>query len=130
DSFQFRMARCDPFQNVLASLLNCESAAFGRCFVIDEESPYIELHSFNLPLDAFGVLGIGRIVDAKLDQQWIFAGNKKSRAAWVALPPRPAARLIVDTFAFVTIGSNDVEATGRGYALANFNIGSTSGHVR
>src|SRR5438067_10310487 len=83
DPLYLRATRRHTFQNVLAPLLKSEATALGGRFVIDEESADIELQSFNLPLDAFRILRIGRIVDAVLDQQGVFPGYKEARAARV-----------------------------------------------
>ena len=69
------------------------------------------------------------IITAKETHQIVFQGQEEFRGTRVALTSATTTQLVIDTTAFVTFGTNDVQATKFRYAFAQHNVSTTTCHI-
>ena len=73
---------------------------------------------------------IHQILGTKQTHQVIFQGNVELGFTWISLTSGTSTQLIVDTSGLMTLGTNDTKSAKFLNALSEFDIGTTSGHVR
>ena len=69
------------------------------------------------------------IITAKETHQIIFQRQEEFRGTRVTLTSATTTQLVIDTTAFVTFGTNDVQATKFRYAFAQHNVSTTTCHI-
>ena len=69
------------------------------------------------------------IITAKETHQIVFQGQEEFRGTGVTLTSATTTQLVIDTTAFVTFSTNDVQTTKFRYAFAKHNVSTTTCHV-
>src|SRR6186713_2538005 len=70
------------------------------------------------------------IRSAEIAHEVVFEADVEAAEARVTLARATPAELAIDTPSFVTLGTNDVQATDVRNAWAELNVGAAAGHVR
>ena len=69
------------------------------------------------------------IITAKETHQIVFQGQEEFRRTRVALTSTTTTQLVINTTAFVTFSTNDVQATKFRYAFTKHNVSTTTCHI-
>ena len=104
--------------------------SLDRPFIFPQKKPDIEvcslgnlLHGFRRVVEAVRIL-------AKALHDIVFKRNDKLRTAWITLPAGTTAKLKIDTAAFMPIGSDDMQSSNLGDAIAQSDIDAATRHIR
>jgi hypothetical protein len=108
---------------------NGPSQILKEGFISIKEAAQFQVLSFDHSLD------IGRaalepwVIDSVSDHQVVLKRDEKARRAWVTLPTGPAAKLIVDATALMTVCADNVKAAKVRHSWPQANVRSSSGHI-
>src|SRR5260221_10176847 len=128
----FELARTRGFttQNGLPPPLDGLALPFDDALVLVQKPPDLQVLPFHHALDAFRVVRVSRIVGGIPHEQIILERNEEAGYSRIALASGAAAKLVVDTAAFVPIRADNVQSAQFRHAFSELDIDTAPGHVR
>src|SRR3979490_465785 len=140
------VASVSALEHFAALLVNDLPLLVHHVVVLDHVLASVEVHAFDFLLSACDRARHPWVLDgldleavhqppdaigrrAENLHEVVFQRDEEAARPRVALPPSTAAQLVVDAPALVPLGADDVQTTDLCYALAEDDVGASSGHV-